>query len=190
MSEVRILPSSLRGTLTVPVSKSAAHRAILCAALAGQKDVLPEEKPSATTLPRRRKPPRSCFDGKSAPVTLDCRESGSTLRFLIPLAAALGRKATFIGHGQAAGTADRRLPRLPSSARRTLRNSRRPAADRFGKAETRRIPSSGQRQFAVCDGPASRPAAARRRQRNRADLAARIRRLRGHDRCRPCAHSA
>ena len=37
--------------------------------------------------------------------TLDCGESGSTLRFLLPVAAALGREARFIGHG--------RLPERP-----------------------------------------------------------------------------
>ena len=39
--------------------------------------------------------------------TLDCRESGSTLRFLLPVAAALGADATFIGQG--------RLPDRPLS---------------------------------------------------------------------------
>lgn len=37
--------------------------------------------------------------------TLDCSESGSTLRFLLPVAAALGRGARFVGHG--------RLPERP-----------------------------------------------------------------------------
>ena len=37
--------------------------------------------------------------------TLDCGESGSTLRFLLPVAAALGREARFVGHG--------RLPERP-----------------------------------------------------------------------------
>ena len=37
--------------------------------------------------------------------TLDCGESGSTRRFLLPVAAALGREARFVGHG--------RLPERP-----------------------------------------------------------------------------
>ena len=39
--------------------------------------------------------------------TLDCGESGSTLRFLLPVAAALGAQATFTGHG--------RLPQRPNA---------------------------------------------------------------------------
>ena len=41
----------------------------------------------------------------AASPTLDCGESGSTLRFLLPVAAALGREARFVGHG--------RLPERP-----------------------------------------------------------------------------
>lgn len=105
MSEVRILPSSLHGTLTIPVSKSAAHRAILCAALAGQKSILPNGETVSDDIAATRNAAALLLDGKSEPVTLDCMESGSTLRFLIPIAAALGKKATFIGHG--------RLPERP-----------------------------------------------------------------------------
>lgn len=105
MSEVHILPSSLRGALTVPVSKSAAHRAILCAALAGQNSILPEGETVSDDIAATQKAAVLLLDGKSSPVTLDCRESGSTLRFLIPLAVAIGRKTTFTGHG--------RLPERP-----------------------------------------------------------------------------
>lgn len=35
-----------------------------------------------------------------AEAVIDCGESGSTLRFIIPIAAALGVKTTFIGHGK------------------------------------------------------------------------------------------
>lgn len=105
MSEVRILPSTLHGTLTVPVSKSAAHRAILCAALAGQKNILPDGEAISDDIAATQNAAALLLDGKSEPVTLDCMESGSTLRFLIPVAAALGRKTTFIGRG--------RLPERP-----------------------------------------------------------------------------
>ena len=44
----------------------------------------------------------------AAPLRLDCRESGSTLRFLLPVAAALGLRAIFTGRG--------RLPRRPVEA--------------------------------------------------------------------------
>lgn len=105
MSRVRILPSVLHGALTVPVSKSAAHRAVLCAALAGQNLPLPENEAVSDDIAATREAAALLFYGGSSPVVLDCRESGSTLRFLIPLAAALGRMTTFTGHG--------RLPERP-----------------------------------------------------------------------------
>jgi 3-phosphoshikimate 1-carboxyvinyltransferase len=105
MSRVRILPSVLHGALTVPVSKSAAHRAVLCAALAGQNLLLPENEAVSDDIAATRECAALLLDGDNSPAVLDCRESGSTLRFLIPLAAALGRKTTFIGHG--------RLPERP-----------------------------------------------------------------------------
>jgi 3-phosphoshikimate 1-carboxyvinyltransferase len=105
MSDVRILPSVLRGTLTVPVSKSAAHRALLCAALAGQGGILPERETVGDDIAATREAAARLLSGGSGPVALDCRESGSTLRFLIPLAAALGRETTFTGRG--------RLPERP-----------------------------------------------------------------------------
>ena len=105
MSCVRLLPSSLRGEITVPVSKSAAHRAVLCAALAGQDLALPENETVSDDIAATREAAALLLDGNDSPVTLDCRESGSTLRFLIPLAAALGRTVTFIGRG--------RLPERP-----------------------------------------------------------------------------
>lgn len=46
-------------------------------------------------------------DGSPEPVELDCIESGSTLRFLLPVAAALGRTAAFTGRGK--------LPERPMS---------------------------------------------------------------------------
>lgn len=45
------------------------------------------------------------WSNQSAVAALDCGESGSTLRFLIPVVAALGVKGTFTGHG--------RLPERP-----------------------------------------------------------------------------
>ncbi len=105
MSTVRILPSALCGALTVPISKSAAHRAVLCAALAGQELPFPNDEAVSDDIAATREAAALLLDGKSSPVTLDCRESGSTLRFLIPLSAALGREATFTGRG--------RLPQRP-----------------------------------------------------------------------------
>ena len=99
----------------MPPSKSAAHRAIICAALAKGKSIL-----SPVDLSNDIKATIECmqrlgadieFDGKALSidgtntfrnkkVCLDCGESGSTLRFLIPVCAAGGISAEFIGHGK------------------------------------------------------------------------------------------
>ena len=105
MSRVKILPSVLRGRLEVPVSKSAAHRALICSALAGGGDPLPPGAELSDDLLATRNAVRALLSPHTGPAALDCGESGSTLRFLIPVAAALGRPAVFTGRG--------RLPRRP-----------------------------------------------------------------------------
>ncbi len=105
MSEVRILPSTLQGRVAVPVSKSAAHRALICSALAGDEISLQSGETVSDDLAATQKALAALLPAHGGPVTLDCRESGSTLRFLIPVAAALGTEATFTGRG--------RLPERP-----------------------------------------------------------------------------
>jgi 3-phosphoshikimate 1-carboxyvinyltransferase len=107
MSEVRLSPSVLRGRVQVPVSKSAAHRAMIAAFLAGSKDPLPAQEPVSEDLAATRAAlsalNAAIHSGETAHI--DCGESGSTLRFLIPIAAALGISAVFTGRG--------RLPQRP-----------------------------------------------------------------------------
>lgn len=119
MSDVRVYPGSLSGNLTAPPSKSAAHRALICAALArGESEVTPVSDSTdmeATLSVLAAMGQRAARDGniirfrgmpwEERPVTLNCLESGSTLRFLLPVAAALGLSATFSGEG--------RLPERP-----------------------------------------------------------------------------
>lgn len=115
MNKVKIYPSCLNGNISVPPSKSAAHRAIICASLSeGISTVRPielsndiiatincmkalgaEAELSGDTLTVCGK---NIFSEKTA--ALDCGESGSTLRFLIPIAAAGGVSAEFTGHGK------------------------------------------------------------------------------------------
>ncbi len=100
MSTVRIIPSSLCGCVCAPPSKSAAHRALICSFLAGGGSV----EPIADSDDMR------ATQGVTAALenggtTLNCLESGSTLRFMLPVAAALGREVTFVGEG--------RLPQRP-----------------------------------------------------------------------------
>lgn len=112
--KIKITPSKLSGTVNIPPSKSAAHRMIIAAALAKGKseisNLYPSEDILATMECMRRLGAAIEFSGASAVITgiekipekavLDCGESGSTLRFLIPVAAALGVECTFIGRGK------------------------------------------------------------------------------------------
>lgn len=127
MSRVRIAPAPLSGEVYAPPSKSAAHRAILCAALCrGECEVFPidlsnDVKATLRAITalgagyklqnRRLHIDSSGLFSKSA-AAIDCGESGSTLRFLIPIAAAGGVQAVFSGHG--------RLPERPIGIYREL----------------------------------------------------------------------
>lgn len=119
--DITIQPRSLRGDITVIPSKSQAHRLLICAAFADAPTVLvcPESNRDMdatagclnalgaeiartengyTVLPAREIPNRA---------ELQVHDSGSTLRFLLPVAGALGVDATFKMEG--------RLPQRPLS---------------------------------------------------------------------------
>ena len=84
----RLYPARLTGRVTAPPSKSAWHRALICRFLAGQS--LPEQV-SGDDVKHTLVGLRALQSG--APV-VDCGDSGATLRFLLPLAMALGRRDT------------------------------------------------------------------------------------------------
>lgn len=84
----RLYPGRLAGAVTVPESKSAWHRALICRCLAGQ--TLPET-PSGDDVERTLAGLRAMAE--RVPV-VDCGASGATLRFLLPLGMALGRVGT------------------------------------------------------------------------------------------------
>lgn len=84
----RLYPARLAGTVTVPESKSAWHRALICRYLAGQP--LPETL-SGDDVGRTLAGLRALTE--CTPV-VDCGASGATLRFLLPLGMALGRVGT------------------------------------------------------------------------------------------------
>lgn len=100
--DIIITPGKLRGTLEAPPSKSHAHRLMTAVALAGKKT-----SESLCTSEDTRATFR-CLNKLHDGGILDCGESGTTLRFLLPVASALGINAEFIGHG--------RLPERPMSA--------------------------------------------------------------------------
>lgn len=94
MSNVVIENSILNGELTIPPSKSAAHRALICSFLAKGGNVtpiIPSKDMKATQQAI------SALENNESVV--DCIESGSTLRFMIPVACALGKNLTFVGSG-------------------------------------------------------------------------------------------
>lgn len=112
--------TSPSGKADVIPSKSVAHRLLICAALSDNPTeiICPAESLDIAATAR-------CLASLGAEITLhdgvysvfpikekkeavlSCGESGSTLRFLIPVAAALGRDVTFTGEG--------RLPERPVS---------------------------------------------------------------------------
>ena len=99
--DIRIIPQKLRGAVTPPASKSMAHRAVLAMALAGGTGTLSNLSDSQDIQATKRcvaalKAPRP----EGEPPFLDCGESGSTLRFLIPIALAVAGGGVFTGHGR------------------------------------------------------------------------------------------
>ncbi len=117
--QVKIKPTKPSGEISAIASKSDAHRAIICASLADNKTnihISHTSKDIEATL--------NCIKSMGADFSkkdnvyeitptnklpenpvLDCNESGSTLRFLLPVLSALGCGATFTGKG--------RLPQRP-----------------------------------------------------------------------------
>ena len=99
--DIRITPQKLSGTVTPPASKSMAHRAVLALALADGQGTLSNLSDSQDIQATRR-----CVEAMKAPRPdgvlpfLDCGESGSTLRFLIPIALAAAGGGVFTGRGR------------------------------------------------------------------------------------------
>lgn len=117
--DICVSPSNLNGSLSAIPSKSDAHRLLICAALS--------DTPTRIFLPSSSEDIEAtcrCLSALGAEITkkndslhispikevpanpvLDCGESGSTLRFLLPVAAAICPRASFLGRG--------RLPERP-----------------------------------------------------------------------------
>ena len=128
--DVKIIPASLSGIVKAIPSKSQAHRSLICAALSDKTTYIDCDSQSndieATVsclrsldadIKRENRSyivqpgvmahnvtKNSCDDNT---IFLHCGESGSTFRFLLPVAAALGQTASFILEG--------RLPQRPLS---------------------------------------------------------------------------
>ena len=95
---LKLTPTKLKGAITPPPSKSYAHRALIAAALAGGASRLTNLAHSQDIMATRR-----CLEALASPEelpVLDCGESGSTLRFLIPIVLALRGLGRFTGQGR------------------------------------------------------------------------------------------
>ena len=114
-----VSPGAIDGELTAPASKSMAHRSLICAALADRPTQI-----RCSAASQDIDATADCLNALGAAIcrtetgfsvapvsesggeaALNCRESGSTLRFLLPVSAALKKQACFTGEG--------RLPQRP-----------------------------------------------------------------------------
>ena len=122
MNKIEITPSILRGTVNIPASKSMSHRSIFCAALSNGisniKNVLMSKDIMATCkameslgakikykkVDNNKEIYHLRIQGRPKPKLIndkiDCGESGSTLRFLIPLLAIIDEKVVVNGQGR------------------------------------------------------------------------------------------
>ncbi len=119
--DITITPGTLRGSVPAIPSKSQAHRLLICAAFADKPTKLLLSEVNRDILATM-----DCLQALGATVTqtengytvtpigvvpeaavLPCGESGSTLRFFLPIAGALGVDTTFVMEG--------RLPQRPLS---------------------------------------------------------------------------
>ncbi len=111
--KVKIFPSSASGRITAPPSKSMAHRLLLCAAMSGGKSVISGmsdcDDVEATLECLGALGVKWERDGDTVTVMgadmrtatpsapLVCRESGSTLRFMLPICLVSGRNVMMTG---------------------------------------------------------------------------------------------
>ena len=110
--DITLFPSILNGEINSPPSKSLSHRALICAALSKGKSVISNiiysDDINATILALELL--GVVFDKKESAITvhgikkiktnskeINCNESGSTLRFLIPIFSLSNKKVTFTG---------------------------------------------------------------------------------------------
>ena len=110
--KIKIRPSVLRGKVTAPPSKSMCHRLLICAGLAQGESLISNVSYSEDILATL-----DCLSAMGATIekgedfvkikgtlpkrgAFACRESGSTLRFFIPLAMLCEGESHFTGYGR------------------------------------------------------------------------------------------
>lgn len=117
MSTATIRNSTLCGSVSAPSSKSVAHRVMICSALSRSKckinNISDSDDMKATISCLETLGAKFVRDGSTlfidstdfasdttAHYTLNCKESGTTARIMIPVCAALGLSVTFTGEGR------------------------------------------------------------------------------------------
>ncbi|MFA9423499.1 MAG: 3-phosphoshikimate 1-carboxyvinyltransferase [Sedimentibacter sp.] len=119
MDSISIKPAKLNGNIFAPPSKSMSHRAIICASLCNEGEsiisnvILSEDIKATIDGMRQLGAKINIFDDKGKNTLyikksnhkinkafINCRESGSTLRFLIPLGLKLADECIFTGSGK------------------------------------------------------------------------------------------
>lgn len=117
MADLKIYPSKLKGEVKIPPSKSMAHRAIICAALSDglciienidYSDDIIATIDAMNSLGARIVKHKDYIEvigaygsGEKPKESriIDCNESGSTLRFLVPISLLFKGSSKFIGRG-------------------------------------------------------------------------------------------
>lgn len=115
LKQVTIKPSKLNGGVEIPSSKSICHRAVICGGLSRgvsrignvnfsqDIDATSEAMKSFGVGVEKRGNSLKIFGAGELEVVkenVNCSESGSTLRFLIPISALTGKKVVFSGRGE------------------------------------------------------------------------------------------
>jgi len=115
MSSIILQPSKLNGSVNIPPSKSLAHRAIICASLARGRSIIKNveySKDIKATISCMKELGTIIFehedyleiDGTTTffknKCEMNCEESGSTLRFMVPISLVDYANVHFTGKGQ------------------------------------------------------------------------------------------
>ena len=119
MADIKIYPTKLKGEVKIPPSKSMAHRAVICASLGDGVSritnidysddiiatinamkalgaIIEEDKDCLKVIGINSK---ELIGHRKFKRVVDCNESGSTLRFIVPISLAFEGETRFIGRG-------------------------------------------------------------------------------------------
>lgn len=121
MGDYKVYPKKLKGEVKIPPSKSMSHRAVICAALSDgtckvsnidfSDDIIAtveamkslgaviEKKDDYLEVIGIKSPQNKLNNSTNDERIIDCNESGSTLRFLVPIAALFEGVNKFVGRG-------------------------------------------------------------------------------------------